>query len=107
MVVGDFEITHVQAARYRWDGGAFFGVVPKTLWGRKAQTDELNRIDVAFNCYTIRTGEHTILVETGAGDKLDERTRERMALPAQAEDLRETISARGIDPDAIDIVVNS
>jgi glyoxylase-like metal-dependent hydrolase (beta-lactamase superfamily II) len=107
VVVGDFEITHVQAARYRWDGGAFFGVVPKTLWGRKAPTDELNRIDVAFNSYVIRTGEHTILVETGAGDKLDERSRLRMALPPEAEDLRETIAARGIDPESIDLVVNS
>jgi len=66
-VVGDFEITHIQAGIYWWDGGAIFGVVPKTLWSRKASADELNRIPLAFNCYLIRTGEHTILVETGAG----------------------------------------
>src|SRR5436853_7878363 len=101
MVVGDFEITHVQPARYRWDGGTFFGVVPKTLWGRKAPTDDLNRIAVAFNCFVIRTGNHTILVETGAGDKLDARTRERMALPPVYEDLRDLIAAWGIDPESI------
>jgi len=107
MVVGDFEITHVQPARYRWDGGTFFGVVPKTLWGRKAPTDELNRIEVAFNCYVIRTGEHTILIETGAGDKLDFRARERMALAPGHEDLPGVIAAQGIDPELIDIVIDS
>lgn len=107
MIVGNFEITHVQAARYRWDGGAFFGVVPKTLWGRKTKSDELNRIDLAFNCYVIRTGEHTILIETGAGDKLDPRARDRMSLPAKPEDLRTAIAGEGIDPESIDIVVDS
>jgi glyoxylase-like metal-dependent hydrolase (beta-lactamase superfamily II) len=107
VTAGDFEISHVQAARYRWDGGAYFGVVPKTLWGRKAASDELNRIELAFNCYVVRTGEHTILIETGAGDKLDARSRDRMALPPQPEDLRDAIAAQGIDPESIDIVVNS
>src|ERR1019366_6690144 len=50
---------------YWWDGGALFGVVPKTLWSRKTPVDELNRIPLAFNCYLIRTGDHTILIETG------------------------------------------
>ena len=85
----------------------FFGVVPKTLWGRKSPTDELNRIAVAFNSYVIRTGDHTVLVETGAGDKLDERSRERMALPPEHEPLAVIIAAHGIDPESIDIVVNS
>jgi glyoxylase-like metal-dependent hydrolase (beta-lactamase superfamily II) len=107
MQLGDFEITHLRAGAYRWDGGTFFGVVPKTLWARKAPADELNRIAVAFNCYVVRTGQHTILIETGAGDKLDERARERMALPAKHEDLRDIVAAQGIDPESIDIVVNS
>lgn len=107
MQLGDFEITHVNGGRYRWDGGTFFGVVPRTLWGRKSPADELNRIAVAFNSYVIRTGRQTILIETGAGDKLDERARERMALPPKRQDLREILAAHGIDPESIDIVVNS
>ena len=65
-------------------GGTFFGGVPKTPWGRKAPTDELKRIEVAFNCYVIRPGEHKIFIETGAGDKPDPRLRQRMALPQPA-----------------------
>jgi glyoxylase-like metal-dependent hydrolase (beta-lactamase superfamily II) len=107
VTAGDFEIAHVQTARFRWDGGAYFGVVPKTLWGRKAPSDELNCIEVAFNCYVVRTGDHTILIETGAGDKLDARSRERMSLPPEHEDLRAAIAAQAIDPESVDIVVNS
>src|SRR5215475_1446463 len=63
--VGDFEVTLIRAGVYHWDGGAFFGVVPKTLWNRRIPADELNRIPVAFNLYLIRTPEHSILVDTG------------------------------------------
>ena len=78
VALGDFEITLVRAGFYWWDGGAYFGVVPKTLWYRKLPADELNRVPLAFNCYVIRTGDRTILIETGGGDKMDPRSRERM-----------------------------
>jgi len=107
MQLGDCEITPVRPASYWWDGGALFGVVPKTLWSRKTAADELNRIPLGFNCYLIRTRAHTVLVETGCGDKMDARSRERMKLGPEAEDLRQAIAAAGADPDGIDIVINS
>jgi glyoxylase-like metal-dependent hydrolase (beta-lactamase superfamily II) len=105
--VGDFEVTLVRDDIYWWDGGAMFGVVPKTLWSRKIPADELNRIPMGFNCYVIRTGEHTILLETGGGDKMDARARERARLPAIPETLPAAIQRHGIDPESIDIVINS
>ena len=106
-LLGDFEITLIRHSVYWWDGGAMFGVVPKTLWSRKTQVDDLNRVPLAFNCYVIRTGEHTILIETGGGDKLDARGRERAKLPPVHEQLPETIARHGIAPESIDIVINS
>jgi len=105
--VGNFEISLVCHGVHWWDGGAFFGVVPKTLWSRKIEADELNRIPVGFNCYLIRTGDHTVLVETAEGDKQSERARERMKLPPESEPLPETIARHGFDPETIDIVINS
>ena len=105
--LGGFRITLVREDTYWWDGGAMFGVVPKTLWGRVSTPDELNRVPLGFNCYIVETGEHTILLDTGGGDKLDARRRERMKLPPAPVPLVETIAAAGIDPEAIDIVVNS
>jgi glyoxylase-like metal-dependent hydrolase (beta-lactamase superfamily II) len=105
--LGGFRITLVREDIYWWDGGAMFGVVPKTLWSRHSTPDELNRLRLGFNCYIVETGEHTILLETGGGDKLDARRRERMKLPVKPKPLLETIAAAGIDPESIDIVVNS
>jgi len=107
VALGDFEITLVRAGFYWWDGGAIFGVVPRTLWSKKFAPDELNRIRFGFNCYVIRTGEHSILIETGAGDKLDSRARARMKLPDRELPLPEILAAQGIDPESIDIVINS
>ena len=107
VTLGDFEIARIQAGIYWWDGGAIFGVVPKTLWNRKIAADELNRIPLAFNCYLIRTGAHTILVETGGGDKMEPRARERMNLPPEAVPLPEIVARHGFDPESIDIVINS
>jgi glyoxylase-like metal-dependent hydrolase (beta-lactamase superfamily II) len=106
-VLGSFEISLVRDSTYWWDGGAFFGVVPKTLWSRRAPADEWNRIPAGFNSYLIRTGEHVILLETGCGDKMDARARERMKLPPETEPLPEAIARHGFDPEAIDIVINS
>ena len=98
--LGDFEISLVRDSCYWWDGGAYFGVVPKTLWSRKLPADDLNRVPLAFNCYLIRTAEHTILIETAGGDKMDVRARERMKLPPEPERL-------SVDPESVDIVINT
>jgi glyoxylase-like metal-dependent hydrolase (beta-lactamase superfamily II) len=107
VALGDCEITLVRAGFYWWDGGAMFGVVPKTLWSKKFEPDPLNRIRLGFNCYVLRTDEHSILIETGAGDKLDPKARERMKLLGDAPALPEILAARGIDPETIDIVINT
>ncbi len=107
MLVGAFRVTLVRAGVYYWDGGAYFGVVPKTLWSTRMPADERNLVPLAFNCYVVETGAHTVLIETGGGDKMDLRARERMKLPAILEPLPEAIAKQGIDPDRIDIVVNT
>jgi glyoxylase-like metal-dependent hydrolase (beta-lactamase superfamily II) len=101
VILGDFEISLIRDGVYWWDGGAMFGVVPKTLWSKRQPADELNRIPLGFNCYLIRTGTHTILVETGGGDKMDARARERMKLPPEPSRLP------GVDHEAVDIVINT
>jgi glyoxylase-like metal-dependent hydrolase (beta-lactamase superfamily II) len=107
IAVGDFRVTLVRAGVYHWDGGAIFGVVPKPLWSRHYSTDDSNLVRLAFNCYVVETGEHTALIETGGGDKMDDRARERMRLPPRVDPLPELISRQGIDPERIDIVINT
>ena len=102
--IGDFELTVVSDGTYFLDGGAFFGVVPKTMWSRKAVPDESNRLDAGLNSLLIRTGDKNILVETGIGNKLPEKLVQIYKQPAK---LLENLHALGVAPEDIDIVINT
>jgi glyoxylase-like metal-dependent hydrolase (beta-lactamase superfamily II) len=98
--IGDFRVQLLRAGVYWWDGGAFFGVVPKTLWNPLLPADAENRIPAALNCYLIEAGGQRILIETGGGERHDARSRERMRFPEGAGRIP-------VEAGSIDIVVNS
>ncbi len=49
MNLADFELTAVSDGLYRLDGGAFFGIIPKSMWSKKVQADENNLVPVGLN----------------------------------------------------------
>ena len=104
--IGDYRITLVRAGEYLWDGGAMFGVVPKTLWSQFHPADEFNRIPAGLNCYVIDDGRRRILVETGMGVRHDERAIERAGLHG-APALRESLAAHGFEPESFTTVINT
>ena len=63
----------IVAGRFKLDGGAMFGVVPKSIWQRTNPADEDNLIDLCARCLLIESGDRLILVDTGMGDKQSER----------------------------------
>jgi glyoxylase-like metal-dependent hydrolase (beta-lactamase superfamily II) len=107
LTLGSFRIQLIHAGIHWWDAGAFFGVVPKTMWGKRMAPDEMNRLRFAFNCCLIETGDHTVLVETGVGNRLADMELARMKMPQQLPSLPEMLAAMGIDPERIDLVVNT
>ncbi len=74
MTIGPYTLTPVETGRFALDGGAMFGVVPKNLWNRTNPADEQNRIDMALRALLIQGNGMNILVDTGMGDKYDEKT---------------------------------
>ena len=56
---------------FRLDGGAMFGVVPKSIWNKLNPSDDNNLCKWAMRCLLIEDGERKILVDTGIGDKQD------------------------------------
>ncbi len=102
--LGDFELTVVSDGTYFLDGGAFFGVVPKTMWSKKVAPDAMNRVDTGLNSLLIRTGDKNILVETGIGNKLPEKMVKIYTQPAK---LLDNLHAAGVAPEDIDIVINT
>lgn len=102
--LGDFELTVLTDGTYFLDGGAMFGVVPKPLWEKRAPADAQNRILLGTNTVVVRTGKHTVAIETGIGNKLPDKLRGIYEAKAR---LPESFAAAGIRPEEIDIVINS
>ena len=59
----------VNAGNFKLDGGAMFGVVPKSLWTRSNPADANNMIDISARCLLIEDGSRLILIDTGMGNK--------------------------------------
>jgi len=71
--VGSLRVHALQAGLQRLDGGAMFGVVPKTLWERKIPADEKNRIPLGMRCLLVEHPDALVLIDTGVGDKETEK----------------------------------
>jgi glyoxylase-like metal-dependent hydrolase (beta-lactamase superfamily II) len=67
------KIYPIEAGNFKLDGGAMFGVVPKTIWNKTNPADENNLIDIAARCMLIENGSRLILIDTGMGNKQSEK----------------------------------
>jgi len=63
----------IEAGNFKLDGGAMFGVVPKSLWQRTNPADANNMIDIAARCMLIEQGNRLILIDTGMGNKQSDK----------------------------------
>ena len=63
----------IETGNFKLDGGAMFGVVPKTIWNKTNPADENNLIDIAARCLLIEEGNRLILIDTGMGNKQSEK----------------------------------
>ena len=63
----------IDAGSFKLDGGAMFGVVPKTLWTRTNPADANNMIDIGARCLLIEHSNRLILIDTGMGDKQSDK----------------------------------
>lgn len=104
MQFGRWTLQTVCGGRFRLDGGAMFGVVPKPLWERLQPADERNRIRMAANCLLATQGRHRVLIDTGYGGKLSPREQEINAI-VPGEPLLESLKQLGLGPEDITAVV--
>jgi glyoxylase-like metal-dependent hydrolase (beta-lactamase superfamily II) len=101
---GDLQVTTLHDGPFRLDGGAMFGVVPKTLWEKAAPADERNRIQLAMRPLLVEADWGRMIVDCGAGDKMNEKLRDIYALD-RSRTLDHALSEAGLTTDAIDIAL--
>jgi glyoxylase-like metal-dependent hydrolase (beta-lactamase superfamily II) len=102
---GNVRVRVVRAGWFRPDAGGFFGVVPKPLWTRFAETDDRGRLLCRLNLLLIDAAGKRILVETGTGVQMSDKDRDIKGV--EGGDPVEALRAVGEDPASIDYVVVS
>lgn len=110
-VVGSLTIHAIQAGGQKLDGGAMFGVVPKPLWERRIPADERNRIQLGMRCLLIEHASGLVLIDTGAGNKEDQKFKDIYGIENEGADgrtlLEDGLREIGVRPEDVAIVINT
>ena len=104
---GGTRVALVQAGTFRSDAGALFGPVPRILWDRLV-TDEIdadNRLLQALNCLLIETPGGRVLVETGIGERIDDKGRAMRGYEGAS--IVPALETAGFEPGSVDVVAMS
>jgi len=109
--IGGLTVYAIQAGGQRLDGGAMFGVVPKPLWEKRIPADERNRIQLGMRCLLIEHPSGLVLIDTGAGNKENEKFKDIYGLENDGADgatlLEDGLRQLGMAPTDIAIVINT
>jgi glyoxylase-like metal-dependent hydrolase (beta-lactamase superfamily II) len=97
MRLGALDIAVVSDGGFRLDGGAMFGVVPRVLWETVKPPDDRNRIRMGTNCLLVARGDDLLLIDSGIGDKHDQRFRDQFGMEEGAERLPGAIRRAGYE----------
>lgn len=109
LILGHLELYPIESGRFMLDGGAMFGVVPKTLWNRQIPADDKNRIPMAMRCLLIismNTGR-IYLVDNGSGNKFNEKMAGIYGVDYEHSDLISSLEQAGVQPGEITDMVFS
>lgn len=104
---GGTRVSLIQAGTFRSDAGALFGPVPRLLWDRLVtdEIDHAHRLLQALNCLLVETPAGRVLIETGIGERLPEKTAQMRGY--EGSPIVAAMGAAGFDPATVDVVVMS
>ena len=105
--LGSFNLYTIETGRFKLDGGAMFGVVPKTLWSRSIPADDKNRIPMAMRCLLIESKQtgRRYLVDNGIGNKFDEKFEKIYCIDHEHSSLEKSLSYHGFSMDDITDII--
>jgi glyoxylase-like metal-dependent hydrolase (beta-lactamase superfamily II) len=97
----------LRAGRFKLDAGSMFGLIPRVVWSRSVAVDDRNRMQVQHNCLLLEAAGSgaRVLIETGTGDKLDEKSRDIFDLERRS--ILDALAERGVAPETISAVLVS
>ncbi len=96
----------IETGNLKLDGGAMFGVVPKVIWQKLYPADENNLGNWAMRCLLVETNNHKILIDTGMGNKQDEKFFSHY-YPNGNDTLESSLKKNGFKPEDITDIILS
>ncbi|MEE8478569.1 MAG: MBL fold metallo-hydrolase [Candidatus Neomarinimicrobiota bacterium] len=105
MNIAGYKLYPVLTSQFRLDGGAMFGIIPKTLWERKMPSDELNRIQMVTRSLLLVNENKRILIDTGNGDKWQEKFRKIYKIDTKSVGLDSSLAEVGFTVEDITDVI--
>jgi glyoxylase-like metal-dependent hydrolase (beta-lactamase superfamily II) len=110
-MVGRFRCHTLEGGRQRLDGGAMFGVVPRTLWKTRIEPDDRNRIPLAMRCLLVEHPDGLVLIDTALGNKEDAKFLDIYGVENQglegATQLEDALASAGFLPRDVRWVINT
>jgi glyoxylase-like metal-dependent hydrolase (beta-lactamase superfamily II) len=109
--VGKLRCHALEGGRQRLDGGAMFGVVPRTLWKTRIEPDDRNRIPLAMRCVLVEHSDGVVLIDTGLGNKEDAKFLDIYGVENEglegATQLEDALASAGFLPRDVKWVINT
>ncbi|MGE5352569.1 MAG: MBL fold metallo-hydrolase [Acidobacteriota bacterium] len=105
MKIGKYNLEILEAGTFALDGGAMFGIIPRPLWEKQNPADEKNRITLSTRCLLLTSEDKKVLVDTGMGNKWDEKSQSIYDIKNTAGTIDELLLQRGIRPEEITDVI--
>lgn len=101
--LGPFELYTIETGDFMLDGGAMFGVVPKTLWSRGLPADDKNRIPMTMRCMLIKSNNtgKLYLIDNGAGTKFNDKMENIYQLDQSHKNLKDSFKYHGFSFDEV------
>jgi len=103
--IGHFKCAAIDTGIQRLDGGAMFGVVPKTLWSQLIPADEKNRIPLALRCLYLESNDRRVLIDCGIGEKFNGKMNTIYGIENTPGGITQALINKGIDPLTITDVI--
>lgn len=94
------ELHSIETGNFKLDGGAVFGVVPKTMWHKVYPADENNLVNTPMRCLLITDGDKKILIDCGMGEKMDPQLSKFYYLNGD-DTLQKSLDRVGVKPEEI------
>lgn len=101
------KLSAIEPARFKLDGGAMYGIIPKPLWNKVHPADDLNRVDLALRLWLLQSKDKVVVVDTGIGDYHDEKFNKMFDVRSEKSPLEQALNTQNLTCDDVtDLIIS-